>query len=91
MTRQSAPNEEVCSVQAINCPKLTKSAEVHPVGQVKADFSSVPLSAFHTFAITCRGNILAADVTVDMMFASADIKFEVVFEEESYGNTQIEY
>lgn len=92
MTRQPAPNEEVCSVQVINyCLKLTKSAEVHPVGQVKADLSSVPLSAFHTIATTCRGSILAADVTVDMLFASADIKFEVVFDEESYGNTQIEY
>lgn len=66
-------------------------AEVHSVGQVKANLSSVPDSAFHTFATTCRGDILVANVTVDMLFASADIRFEVMFEGESYGNTQIEY
>lgn len=61
------------------------------MGQVEASLSSVPGSAFHTFATTCRGSILAADISVDMLFASADIRFEVVFEGESYGTTQIEY
>lgn len=69
--------------------------EVQKVGRVEADLSGVPGSAFKTEERDFRRwggrKILHAALSIEMSVASADLKFEIMFEGASYGKTRIEY
>lgn len=62
------------------------------MGQVEADLNGVPKSAFTIEGTKYGGQkILHAPISIVMSVASADLKFEVMFEGECYGKTRIEY